>query len=299
MSERIDVLTDDIVGNRGTTGDRNTRRRHTPAGLVIDAVLVLGGLLMLVPLAWLVLTSFTAAGSAFQLPPQWIPRSPTLHNFAQVPGLIPFGRMAFNSVEIATITTLGALVTSSLAAYAFSRLRFRGRDGIFLALLAALMVPVQLTVIPVFILMRYLHLVDTSAAVWLPALVNVFGIFFLRQYFASIPRELDEAARIDGASHLWILVRVILPLSRPALSALAIFVFQASWNDFFWPYIFLSSPEKMTLPVGLVSLQGAMGGGPAVVVFASITLVVVPTLLLFLVFQRSFIASIATTGLRS
>jgi multiple sugar transport system permease protein len=159
-------------------------------------------------------------------------------------------------------------------------------------------VPTQLTVIPVFILMTHLNLVDTTTAVWLPAIVNVFGIFFLRQYFESIPRELDEAAIIDGAGHLWILFRMLLPLSGPAISALAIFIFESSWNNFFWPYIFLSSPEKMTLPVGLVSLQGSVGGGPAVVVFAAIAMVVLPILVLFLFTQRAFIASVATTGVR-
>lgn len=273
-------------------------RRRGP-GVLIDLLLVLGGLVMVAPLVWLIATALSEPIKAFQLPPQWIPKPPTTENFRQVPELIPFARMAWNSLQIALITTAGALVTSSLAAYAFARLRFAGRDQIFITLLAALMVPVQLTVIPIFILMRHLHLTDTLTAVWLPALVNVFGIFFLRQYISTIPRELDEAAIVDGAGHGWILFRVILPLSRPALTALAIFVFEASWNNFFWPYIFLSSPEKMTLPVGLVSLnQGATGGGPAVVVFAAITLVVLPILVLFLIFQRVFIASIATTGLR-
>ncbi|WP_242002342.1 carbohydrate ABC transporter permease [Kribbella steppae] len=268
-------------------------------GRLIDLVLVVGGLLMIAPLVWLIVNALSEPIDAFQLPPRWIPRPPSLQSFQQVPDLIPFAQMAWNSLQIAVITTAGSLLTSALAAYAFSRLRFPGRDQIFSLLLAALVVPVQLTVVPVFILMRWLHLVDTTAAIWLPALVNVFGIFFLRQYIASIPRELDEAAIMDGAGHGWILFRVILPLARPGLTALGIFVFEASWNNFFWPYIFLSSPEKMTLPVGLVSLQGAMGGGPAVVLFAAITLVVLPILVLFLIFQRSFIASIASTGLRA
>lgn len=268
-------------------------------GKLLDLVLVLGGLVMIAPLVWLIVNALSEPINAFQLPPQWIPKLPTLQNFQQVPDLIPFARMAWNSLQIAMITTTGALFTSAMAAYAFNRLRFPGRDQIFSVLLAALVVPVQLTVVPIFIMMRWLHLVDTTVAIWLPALVNVFGIFFLRQYISSIPRELDEAAIMDGAGHFWILFRVILPLARPGLTALGIFVFEASWNNFFWPYIFLSTPEKMTLPVGLVSLQGAVGGGPAVVLFAAITLVVLPILILFLIFQRSFIASIATTGLRA
>jgi multiple sugar transport system permease protein len=272
-------------------------RRRGP-GWLLDLVLVVTGALMVAPLVWLFVNAVSPGQRAFELPPRWIPVPFTADNFAEVSRLIPLARMAWNSLMIATITTVGALLTSALAAYAFSRLNFRGRDGIFLTLLAALMVPAQLTIIPVFILMRSLHLVDTTVAVWLPALVNVFGIFFLRQYFNTIPRELDEAARIDGAGHLWILFRLLVPLSGPAISALAVFVFEASWNNFFWPYIFLSSPEKMTLPVGLVSMQATVGGGPAVVVFAAVTLVVLPMLILFLLFQRAFVASIASTGIR-
>jgi multiple sugar transport system permease protein len=165
-------------------------------------------------------------------------------------------------------------------------------------LLAALMVPVQLTVIPIFILMRHLGLIDHLASLWLPALINVFAIFFLRQYFNTIPRDLDEAARIDGAGHLRILFQILVPLAGPALSALTILGFEASWNNYFGPLIFLSTPENMTLPIGLVSLSAGQGGGPAAVVFAGITLVVAPVLIVFLVFQRAFVESVASVGIR-
>ncbi|HLT60357.1 MAG TPA: carbohydrate ABC transporter permease, partial [Microlunatus sp.] len=165
-------------------------------------------------------------------------------------------------------------------------------------LLSALMVPVQLTIIPVFVLMRSLALVDDIAALWLPTLINVFQIFFLRQYFNSIPRELDEAARVDGAGHLWILFRMIVPLSAPAITALAILAFEASWNNFFGALIFLSTPENMTLPVGLVLLSDVRGGVSAAVVFAAITLVTLPVLIFFIAFQNKFVSSIATVGLR-
>lgn len=268
-------------------------------GWLLNVVLVALGLLMLSPVIWLVATAFTERGSAFQLPPNWIPRPFSLQNFAEIGDLIPFGQMAVNSLVIAVLSTTGALLTSTMAAYAFSRLRFTGRDAVFSVLLAALMVPVQLTVIPLFVLMRELQLVDSLVSVWLPACVNVFGIFFLRQYFKSIPADLDEAAIIDGASHPRILFQIIVPLALPALSALAIFVFEASWNNFFWPSVFLRSPEKMTLPVGLVQLQGFQGGGPATVVFAAIAAVVIPVLLLFLIFQRAFVSSIASTGVKA
>lgn len=254
---------------------------------------------MIAPLVWLFVTSILPDDQAFTLPPVWIPTEVSWSGFTEVLDLIPFWHMVWNSVQVAAITTFGAVLTSALAGYAFSRLRFRGRDPLFIMLLAALMVPPQVTVIPVFIVLSKLGLVDTPASVWLPALINVFGIFFLRQYFSTIPRDLDEAAKIDGAGHLRILFRIILPLSGPAVAALGIFVFQASWNDFFWPNVFLSSQENMTLPIGLVSLQGTVGGGPAVAVFAGITMVVVPVLIVFLFFQRALMESLAQTGLRA
>lgn len=274
------------------------RRRPSTGSVVLDVVLVVFGLVMVAPLVWLVSTSLTDPAKAFQLPPNWLPVDPTLQNFAAVGDLLPFGRMAVNSVVVAVISTLGSLTVSALAAYGFSRFSFRGRDGIFFVLLTALMVPAQLLVIPVFMLMRALGLVDTLASLWLPALIQVFSIFFLRQYFNSIPRELDDAAKLDGAGHVWILFRMIVPLSAPAISAVAILVFEASWNSYFAPLIFISTPEHMTLPLGLVALQTAQGGVSPTSVFAAITAVVVPVLVVFLVFQRHFVASIATAGIR-
>jgi multiple sugar transport system permease protein len=274
------------------------RRRFRSGSIILDTLLLVLGLVMASPIVWLISQSLTQERSAFQIPPNWIPRHVTMHNFTAIFSLLPFGRMALNSFIVATVTTTGALFTSVLAAYAFSRLTFRGRQAIFILLLSALMVPVQLTVIPVFIIMRNLHLVDTLTALILPGLVNVFAIFFLRQYFNSIPKQIDEAARIDGAGHLWILFRMLVPLSGPAISALFLILFQASWNDYFNPLIFISSPQRMTLPLGLVALQGGAAPGPAVVVFAAVTLVVLPVLILFLVFQRHFVASIAASGIR-
>ncbi|MET9021011.1 carbohydrate ABC transporter permease [Actinopolymorpha sp. NPDC004070] len=266
--------------------------------LLISVVLLVIGVLMVAPLVWMISTSLTEPVEAFQLPPRWLPIPFSLQSFDEMAGLMPIGRMALNSLIVAVISVVGSLFTASLAAYSFSRIQFRGRNQVFLLLLSALMVPGQLTIIPIFILMRRLELVDTLAALWLPALINVFAIFFLRQYFNTIPRELDEAARIDGAGHLRILFQVMIPLAGPALSALAILGFEASWNNYFGPLIFLSTPEKMTLPIGLVTLSAGQGGGPAGVVFAGITIVVVPTLVVFVAFQRAFIESVASIGIR-
>ncbi len=282
-----------------TTSPPPRRPRPFRVGrLVKSIVLLVIGVLMIAPLVWMITTSLTEPIAAFDLPPTWVPVPFSLQNFGDVVDLIPIGRQAVNSLIVTTISVVGSLITASLAAYAFSRIPFRGRDSVFVVLLAALMVPTQLTIIPIFIIMRKLELIDTLAALWIPALVNVFAIFFLRQYFNTIPRDLDEAARIDGAGHLRILFQILLPLAGPALSALAILGFEASWNNYFGPLIFLNSPEKMTLPVGLVSLSAGQGGGPAVVVFAGITMVVLPILIVFLVFQRTFVESVASVGIR-
>lgn len=273
-------------------------RRFSWHRFILSIVLLVIGLLMITPLVWLISQSLLEPNSAFQLPPAWVPIPFSLQNFKDVFGLIPIGRMFFNSLLVTVIAVVGSLTFASLAAYGFSRIPFRGRDQLFVFMLTALMVPSQLTIIPIFIMMRQLGLIDHLAALFLPALINVFAIFFLRQYFNSIPRDLDEAARLDGAGHLRILFQIMLPLSGPALSALAILGFEASWNNYFGPLIFLSTPERMTLPIGLVSLAAGQGGGPAVVVFAGITLVVLPILIVFLAFQRAFVESVASVGIR-
>ena len=273
------------------------RRALRPGRAVTGLVLFVLAAVMVAPLVWLLVQSFTAESAAFSLPPNWLPRPFSTDAFRSIDDLIPFGRMALNSVIVAVISTAGSLLVSVLAGYAFSRLEFRGRTVLLMVMLSALMVPVQTTIIPVFVIMRTLGLVDELPSLWLPALINVFSIFFFRQYFDSIPRELDEAARIDGAGHGWILFRMLLPMSGPAIAATTILTFEASWNNYFSPLIFLSSPDKMTLPVGLVTLQNGQSGS-STVVFAAITAVVVPVILVFLLFQRSFVASVAATGLR-
>ncbi len=276
-----------------------TRRRINLTGRwALNLLLVIVALFMAAPFYWLFLTSLLSPEAAFGLPPNWLPTDVTLLNFRQVFDLIPFALFVVNSLKVTAITTAGALVTSVMAAYAFARLRFPGRDIVFIILLAALMVPPQVTVVPTFIILRTFGLVDTHEALYLPQLVNVFGIFLLRQWFLTIPRELEDAAKIDGAGHLTILRKVIVPLSGPPIAALAIFIAQLAWNDFFWPNIMLSSTEKLTVPVGLVFLQGEYGSGSPAVIFAAISMVVVPVLILFVFSQRKITESLAMTGIR-
>lgn len=273
-------------------------RAATAGDWGINLVLVLVAVTMLVPFWWVLVTSFLSYDDAFSLPPKWLPTSITFENYREVFKLVPFGRMVFNSLKISTIITVGAVTTSTLAAYAFARLRFPGSNLIFIIFLAALMVPGQVTVIPIFVMLRKMHLLNTHEAVYLPALINVFGIFLLRQFFLSIPRELEDSAKLDGAGHVRILFQIVMPLAAPAIAALSIFIFQASWNDFFWPNILLFSQDKMTLPVGLVALQGAYGGGPVVYLFAGLAMLVFPLLVLFTFTQRTLTESIAMTGIK-
>lgn len=265
---------------------------------VLNLLLVALGLVMLAPFYWLFLTSVLPSDLAFSVPPLWVPVEATGEAFREVFELIPFGVFVLNSLKITTIVTVGALVVATLAAYAFARLSFPGRDVLFVVLLAALMVPAQVTVVPTFMVLRSLGLVDHHEAVYLPQLINVLAIFLLRQWFLTIPRDLEDAARMDGAGHLRVLRHVIVPLSGPPLAALSIFIAQAAWNDFFWPNIMLSSPEKLTVPVGLVYLQGEHGAGSPVVLFAAISMIVLPVLILFVFAQRPITESLAMTGIR-
>lgn len=278
----------------------NIKNRRLPrlSRLVTLLLLTFSGFLMFVPIYWVVVTSFSSVLDPI-LPPVWWPTNVNFTNYGKVFETIPLLRQVFNSLQVTTITVLGQLFVAVLAAFALSKLHFRGREAIFSLLLIALMVPVQVTVIPIFLTMRNLGLIDTLPSIWLPTLLSVFSLFFLRQHFLSIPKDLDDAAKIDGAGPWRILFTIYLPLSYPILSALAIFSAVASWNDFFWPNIMIRSPEQMTIPLGLVFLQlgdGGPGGAPIAVVFAGIAIVTIPLLILYLVAQDAVTRGISLAG---
>jgi len=263
----------------------------------LSLVMLLVCLIMIIPFYWVIVTAFVPQLEAFGKPPDWMPSNWTLDNVRRVFDEIPFWRMFFNSLKISLIVTIGSCVTSTMAAYAFARLQFPGRDLLFIVFLAALMVPGQVTIIPTFILMRHFGLINNQAAVWLPGLINVFGIFLLRQYFLRTPRDLEEAARLDGAGHMRVMFEIALPLASPAIAALAVLTFTASWNQFLEPNLFLNTPDKLTLPVGLVKLSGMFRGSP-ITLFAGITMVLIPVLIVFILAQRRLTDSIALTGMR-
>jgi multiple sugar transport system permease protein len=265
---------------------------------VVVAVLLAGALLMVMPFVWMFSSSLRDAGESFSVPPRWLPSRIHFENYQAVLQQIPFLQFIVNSVKIATLITLGQLATCSMAAFAFARLRFPGRDLLFIVLLSSLMVPLQVTIIPIFILIRLLGLLDLHESLIIPSLVSAFGVFLLRQFFLKVPSELEDAARIDGAGFFTIFRRILLPLAGPGLSTLAIFAFNFYWNEFFRPLLFLSSWERMTVPVGLTILRGYMGTGNISAIMAGISLAVFPVLVLFLFAQRYLIEGITLTGLK-
>jgi len=262
--------------------------------LLLTAVAVL----MVGPFLWMVSTSMKGQGDIFRYPPQWIPDRWNLRNYSAIMDVLPLGRMLLNSFTIAVSATIGQLASCALAAYAFARMKFRGKTPLYFVLLATMMIPAQVTMIPVFLIMKFFGLIDTLYALIVPAFFGgAFGTFLLRQFFAAIPVDLEDAARIDGCGNFKIFWRIVLPLSRPALTTLALFTFMAYWNDLLGPVIYLSSIDKATLTIGLANLQSGAMITRYDLLMAGSVLSVLPILVLLLVGQRWFVRGVATTGL--
>lgn len=263
---------------------------------LIHAVLIGLLVLFLGPFFWLVSTSFKTEAAMFKLPPQWIPHPATTEHYRQALTTFPALRYMRNTLIIVAFTTLGTLLSCSMAAYAFSRLRWPDRGLLFSLLLATMMIPGQVTMIPVFILFTKLKWIDTFLPLIVPSFLgNAFYIFLLRQFFLTIPEELLEAARLDGAGEWRIFWQIVLPLSKPALLTVMIFTVLHGWNDFMGPLIYLTSEDHRTLALGLAHLRGVQGTEWGLLMAASM-LMVMPALLLFFVAQRFFIEGIAMTG---
>ena len=271
------------------------RRRVGRVALYIG--LVAGAAVMLLPFLWMVSTSLQPDSALLLAPPQLIPSPVTPENYTRVAEAFPFWRFLANSLGVAAVSTLLQVATSAMGAYAFARLRFRGRDTLFLVYLATLMVPLQVTIVPLFVEMRYLGFVNSYPGLILPAIASAFGTFLLRQAFLGLPRELDEAAFIDGAGHWTVFRRIVLPLSGPAIATFTIFAFMASWNSFLWPLIVTSSPDLMTLPVGLSALQGRYETAWNLVM-AGATVSVIPILIVYVVAQRYVVRGVTLSGIK-
>ena len=264
----------------------------------VFVLLVVCGLAFLAPFAWMISTSLKPLNETMTLPPKWIPSVAQWHNYGDaIKAMGYFWRYAGNSFFLCVMTVLGTVTSSSLVAYGFSRIEWKGRDRTFLILLATMMVPFPVIMVPTYNLFKHLGWIGTFKPLWVPAFfAGAFNVFLLRQFFLGLPQEMSEAARIDGCSELQIFFRIILPLCRPALLVVALFQFMYTWNDFLGPLIYLAEQKDYTLALGLQSFQSQQGGTAWHQLMAASTLVVLPVIVLFFMAQRSFIEGIATTG---
>jgi multiple sugar transport system permease protein len=274
---------------------RAVREGHRTGRVLRFVALSIGAVVMAFPFYWTVTTSLTPNARLTALR-AW-PEKTSLEAYALLIETLPFIRIVGNSLWIATVSTLVQLLTSAMAAYVFARMHFRGRDVLFVAFLSTMMIPQAVLVVPLFIEMRMLGLVDTYLGLLAPSLTSVFAIFLLRQSIRQLPRELDDAAIIDGAGHIRIFFQIVLPLIRPVLATLAVLAFMGSWNNFLWPLIIIRSPELMTLPLGLATLRGQYTN-PWEVVMAGSVISILPMALLYLVAQKYVVQGIASAGLK-
>lgn len=283
------------------TRDPNQGRwlRKILALLPTYIIMVFVALLILMPLFWMLSTSLKPKSQWFSSRIEWIPRTFTLENYQKIfenPST-PIANWFLNSVLIASIVTVLVLTVDALAAYAYARMEFRGKNLLFGIMLATLFLPGIMFLVPNFLTIASLNLLNNWAGVIIPALAGVFGVFFLRQFFESIPKELEEAAAIDGANTFQTFYKVVLPLAKPALATLGILTFLGSWNDFLWPLLILRDTNLQTLPPGLRTLQGAYTSEYGLML-AGAVIVAVPVLIIYIVLQRFVVQSVASTGLK-
>ena len=273
-------------------------RRDRVSQSGIYALVAGGGLLMVIPFLWMVSTSLKTTAQSMAFPPEWWPAPFVWGNYARIWDFMPFFTFLLNSVKIAFFVVCGQLLTCSLAGYAFATLRFPGRRALFLVLLSTMMIPSEVTLIPVFVIMKSLGWLNTHYSLIVPAFFgSVFGTFLLRQFFLTLPNDLEDAARIDGCSPFGIYWRIMLPLAKPSLATLAIFTFMGTWNDFMRPLIYLSDMDKMTLPVGLALISNHQDIRiPLIMAGAMLSLL--PILVFYVCGQKYFVRGIALTGMK-
>lgn len=265
--------------------------------LLVNALLVAGAAVTLVPLLWMISASLMPAGQANTEPPILLPSPPTLANYRILFTRLNLAGTFRNSVFLSVVVTAGSLLFNSMAGYAFAKLRFAGREKIFAFLIGALAIPVQVAMLPLFLIVKGLGLVNTLGGVIVPGLAGIFGIFLIRQYARSVPDELLEAARLDGAGEFRIYWKIVLPLLRPILVTLALFTFLGTWNDFLWPLVVLTDGSRYTLPVALANLSGEHVQDTELMMAGSV-LTVLPVLLVFLLLQRHYVQGIMMGGVK-
>lgn len=271
---------------------KKNKKKQILSVVLISVVAVI----FIIPLVYMVSTSLKPKEEVLRDTAALLGSYLDFGNYARAWNAFPFGRYLFNSIFVGLVTTVLTLVTSAMAAYAFARLRFRGRDKLFFAYLATLMVPLQVTIIPLYMILRLLGWHDTYAALAIPPAFTAFGVFMLRQFFLSIPMEIEEAARIDGCGRFRIFTVIILPMSKPGLGALAIFTFVNSWKSFFWPLIVTASDELKTLPLGLYTFSGQYGTDWTALMAAT-GISIIPGVIFYIIFQKSLVQGIALSGM--
>jgi multiple sugar transport system permease protein len=274
------------------------RRRRWLAGAGVYALLLLGAAVAIIPLLWMVSASFMPTGDATTYPPHLLPRAMTLDHYRTLFTRLAVGRSLLNSIVIAVSVTVLSLLVNSMAGYALAKFRFRHRQRVYRVLAAGLVLPVQVAMLPLFLLLKALHLINSYGAVIIPGMASIFGILLVHQYALSIPDDLLDAARVDGASEWRIYRAVVLPVITPILATLAIWTFLATWNDFMWPLIALSDAQRYTLPVALANLSGEHVQDTELMM-AGAVVTVLPVLLTFLVLQRYYIAGVMAGSVKS
>jgi multiple sugar transport system permease protein len=273
--------------------------RLTPFGrIIIYALLILCAVAFLAPFAWMISTSLKPLNETMVLPPVWIPSDIQWHNYRDaLAGMGDFWRYAGNTMYLCVLSVIGTVFSSALAAYGFSRIEWKGRDAVFILCLTTMMIPFPVIMVPVYSLFRAIGWVGTFKPLWVPFFLgSAFNIFLLRQFFMTIPKDLTEAARIDGCSDLRIFFQIILPISRPALLVVALFTFMYMWNDFLGPLIYLTDQSQFTLSLALQAFQTKQGGTAWHHLMAASTVIIIPLVVLFFFTQKTFIQGITTTG---
>lgn len=265
--------------------------------IITHIILIIGAFLVVMPFIWMILTSLKTLGESTQIPPKIFPSSPQWANYKEAARTLPYGKFYLNTIIYTVVTTIGQIVFCSMAGYAFARIDFPGRNIIFIVILSVLMVPGQIFLVPQFMIMNKLGLLNTITALILPGLFSAFGTFLMRQFFLALPKELEESAALDGCNQFQIFWKIMLPLVKPGIVALAISAALYCWNSLMWPLIVNTSMGKMTLSAGLASLQGQHSTNYPVMM-AGTVLAIWPMIVTFILFQKQFIEGIASSGIK-
>lgn len=273
------------------------KRKKSKQYLLVHIVLIIGTILTVFPFLWMIFTSFKGIGEAMRIPPTIFPESLKLDGYKGVLEALPFVKVYMNTITVTIITVLGQILFCSMAAYAFARLRFRGKNIIFITLLSVLMVPSQIFIMPQYLIMQTLGILDSLPALFIHNLCSVFTVFLLRQFFMALPKELEEAAIVDGCGFFRIYAQIMLPLVKPGIVAVVIFTGKSAWNSFMWPMIANTSPDKMILAPALATLQGQFTTNYPMQMSGAV-MSVVPVVIMFFIFQKQFIEGVAHTGVK-